>query len=155
MGLPGASSPAEHLGGQTRLLHRADDHEEPGEQHEQSPVDLAVDLLRIYPPREQRVGGAPDGHQRDRHAGQEGHQHDRHRGDGLDHEWIVYREAIFEVHGGQLVRKLPAVHQPDHAEHQRGADDRDRRLAQQERAVADVGEAAHQHVLRVAGEGRR
>jgi hypothetical protein len=63
--------------------------------------------------------------QRDRHAGQERHQR---------------------------LRELAAIHEPDHAEHQREPDDRDRRLAQQEGPVADPREAAHQHVLRVAGQ---
>src|SRR5437667_4510834 len=53
----------------------------PAKRTSSPPVDLAIDLLRLHAPREERAAGARDGDDRDRRAGEERDQHHGDRGD--------------------------------------------------------------------------
>jgi hypothetical protein len=146
--------PAEQPVGRTRVLEASRDDEQAREQDEQRPVDLAVDLVRIHPPRHERHGGARDRDDGDGNARQERQQHHRDRCDRLPQQGIVHGQPRVRGDLERRVRQMAAVDEGDNAEHAHEADDGDRRLVGEEAPVADPREASDQHVLRVPGKRR-
>jgi hypothetical protein len=109
------------LRGEAGSLERAREDEQADEQHEQAPVHLAVDLLRLHPPRQQGAGGPTDRHHRDRHPGEERQQHHADRDQRLRHQGIVHDVTLGRGVAGEPRRELPPVHEPDDQEHARQA----------------------------------
>ncbi len=141
-----------------------DDHEQPGEHHQQVPVYLPVDLLRTDPAQEEE-GRRPQGDQGDGHPGEEeGHGREGDRGT-LPQQPAVGPPVRPGVMPGRFPdrrrsRRLPLPELPpeDQGNDQEIDDQPGRRHGSQvgrEPPVGDVGQAADDHVLRVARDGGR